>query len=222
MITHAVETMVDALHSSSESMLISLGVDRGEIKRIQRAYGKELMDHVQAQFKDPEAWRERMHRHARDQYTPIEEFEEEVNHQVAHMRSHPKMSEGIAASHRRVCERLSEFVRANDRIVKRVVHIAETEGVERATQKGTVNGVVREMFPTSGEYRAFAQRGLEATRKYHQEREKITRMQEKELLRDHMFGPLVTIAEQLRLKSKEICEEMYREHVEKTIEEMYA
>ena len=216
MTTALVEIMMDFMIGSMVSALGDVGEE--EMAKIRQEYQKEVLPQVQAQFDNPEQLRQIMYEQARNQYMSVRQLKAKLKPHFADLRKDEEIGEDVVADYEKAYEGLFEFVRTNDRMVRRLAKVAETEGVDKATQKETGYAITREFFSTPEEYRAFAQRGIEAVNNFYQQAQSAL-MTDGEMGQalGGMFGAMGKVME----KAQEMAQKIRGKYLEKTIKEIY-
>jgi len=211
-----VEIMMDSMIGSMASALGD--VDEEEMAEMRQEYRKEVLPQVQAQFDNPEQLRQTMYEQARNQYMSVRQLKAKLKPHLADLRKDEEIGEDVVADYEKAYEGLFEFVRTNDRMVRRLAKVAETEGVDKATQKETRYAITREIFSTPEEYRAFAQRGREVAKNFYQQAQSAL-MTDGEMGQalGGMFGAMGKVME----KAQEMAQKIRGKYLEKTIKEIY-
>lgn len=216
MTTELVKTMMDSVIGSRASVFGD--IDEEEMAEMRQEYQKEVLPQIEAQFDNPDQLRQTMYEQARNQYMSVRQLKAKLRPHFADLREDDEIGEDVVAGYEGTYEGLFEFVRTNDKIVRKLAKVAETEGVDKATQKETRYDIIREMFPTPKEYRAFTQRGMEAVRNFYQQAQSAL-MADGEMGQDlgGMFGAMRKVIE----KAREMAQKIQGNYLEKTIQEIY-
>ena len=192
--------------------------DEEEVAEMRQECRKEVLPKVQAQFDNPEQLRQTMYKQAKNQYMTVRQLKAKLRSYFADLREDNEIGKDVVAEYEGAYEGLFEFVRINDRIVRKLARVAETEGVDKATQKETRYAITREMFPTPEEYRAFTQGGIEAVRNFYQQAQNAL-MTDGEM--GQALGGQIGAIGKVMEKAQEMCQKIQGNYLEKTIQEIY-
>lgn len=216
MTTELVETMMDSMIGSMASAFGD--ADKEEMAEMRQKYRKEVLPQIQAQFDNPEQLKKTMYEQAKNQYMTVRQLKAKLRSHFADLREDDEIGKDVVAKYEGAYEGLFEFVRTNDRIVRKLARVAETEGIDKATQKETRYAIAREMFPTPEEYRAFTQRGIEAVRNFYRQAQSAL-MADGEMGQalGGMFGAMGKVME----KAQDMAQKIQGNYLEKTIQEIY-
>lgn len=222
MVTELVHEFVEDLGSSMiESISSSLGdeMEDEERKEMLQEYRAEVMPKVRAQFDNPEQVRQMAYQQAQNQYKSLRQLRAELKPQFKQLREEDlEIDETALQGFEKSFEGLFQYVRNNDKIVRRLTEIAENEGLEVASKKETGYRVIREMFPTADDYRAYATKGLESMRKFFQQaRGSLMADGEAGQIIGSMVGATGKAIEKLMQRS----ERVQSNYLEKKIKEIY-
>jgi hypothetical protein len=212
MVTELEKTLVDSMISSIASAFGDVGEE--EVAEIR----KKVLPETQAQFDNPEELRQKMYKQARNEYMSVRQLKAGLRHHLAYMRKDEEIGKDVAADYEKAYDGLFEFVRTNDRIIRRLAKIAETDGIDKATQKNTRNSVIRDMFPTPDEYMAFAQRGTEAVRNFYQQTQ--TALMADGKMGQALGGMFGSVGKAIE-KYQEMVQKIQGNYLEKAIREIY-
>lgn len=142
-----------------DSMASTFGdFDDEEKAEMRQEYRKEVLPQIETQLNNPEQLRQTMYKEARNQYMSVRQLKAKLRPPFAKLREDDEIGEDVIAGYEKAYDGLFEFFRINDRIVRRLAKVAETEGIDKAIQEETRYAIIREMFPTSKEYSAFLQK----------------------------------------------------------------
>lgn len=224
MVTEIVEALGDSM---IELIVSSLGdIDEEKEKEMITDYRAEVLPQIRAQMDNPQQTRQIMEEQARNQYLSYRQLKTKIGSAVGQLRTinedadkDEAIDETALKGFEKSFEGMFQYARTNDKIVRRLTRIAEQEGLDVATQKETGYRVIRELFPTPNDYRAYASRGLENMRKFFQQAQSS-------LTADGMTGQLVGsmmgAMGKVMEKALEIGKRVEGDYLEKTIKEIYA
>lgn len=215
-VTELVETMADSIIGSMASAFGD--IDEKEMTKMKQEYRKEVLPQIQAQFDNPEQLRKIMYEQARKQYISVKQLKAILRPHFADMREDGEIGEKVIADYEKSYEGLFEFIKTNDRIVRRLAKVAKKDGIDKATQKETRNSVIKKMFPTPDEYRTFAQGGMEAIKSFYQQAQSaLTADGEMGQALGGIFGAMGQLME----KAQEMNQKIQGNYLEETIQEIY-
>ncbi len=214
-VTKFAGSIMDSIVDSATSFLGD--ANKEEIEEIRQESRKEFLSQVQAKFDNPEQLRQMMYEQARNQYMSTEQVKSRLSYYLTNMKQTEKLSK-VINNLEKTCEGLFEFIKTNDSIVEKLVRIAEREGVDKATQKETRYAVVKKMFPTSKEYRAFLKKGEEIAMDLIQQSQNALMADAK--AGQHLSGVVGTIGKEVR-KLRESFHKVYGTYLDKTVQDIY-
>jgi hypothetical protein len=211
-----IETLIDSIADAMVSVFED--ADEEEIAKMKQEGRKKVLPQVRAQFDNPEKLRQTMYEQAVNQYMSVRQLKEKLKPHFADIKEDREISGDVVADYEKAFEGLFKVVKTNDKIVRKLTKVAKTEGIDKAIQKDTRNSVIKEMFPTPDEYRAFAQRGMEAVRDFYQETQRALMADGKT---GQALGGIIGAMEKVMKKAQEMTQKIQENYLEKTIQEIY-
>src|SRR3989338_2867410 len=150
--------VIKLVKSLVDSMTKTLDLDDEEMTEIRAG----IESQIKAQFNNPEQLREALYEGARNSYLSVRQAKTKLGPLFERLKEDGQVSESVVSD-------CMKFGKINGTMVRRLVKIAETDGVDKAMQTETRYSVIREMFPTSRAYKLFVQGGNEAINKFIQQ-----------------------------------------------------
>ncbi len=147
-----------------ESIASSLGENNEEERtKIFEEYKAEVLPKIRTQLDNPQQLRSSMEEQARNYYLSYNQFKSKIRSQVKELKEDREIDidENSLGEYENSFEWILQYVKNNDKIVRRLAKIAGEKGLETATKKETIYGVIREFFPTSDDFRTYVLRGVD-------------------------------------------------------------
>ncbi len=146
-------------------------IGEDEKKEMLASYQAEMLPQIRAQFDNPNLLRQIITEQARNQYMTSGELRAKSNTHFKEMRESEgfDIGEDAMANFERAHEKVFEYAQENDRMLNKLSEIAETEGLEKATQKETRYAIIRERFPTPESFRDYTTRNQKNIKNLFQE-----------------------------------------------------
>ena len=157
--------VIKLVKSLVDSMTQTLDLDDEEMTEIRAG----IESQIKAQFNNPEQLREALYEGARNSYLSVRQAKTKLGSLFERLKEDGQVSESVVSDCRKAYSDCLKFGKINGTMVRRLVKIAETDGVDKAMQTETRYSVIREMFPTSRAYKLFVQGGNEAINKFIQQ-----------------------------------------------------
>ncbi len=216
------EYALDLGDSMVESMISSMGedIEPDEKEEMLKDYREEVLPQIREQLDNPQQFRQMINDQAKKQYMTTEQLRAEIESHTAQLRGDEdvEIDEDALINFERAYEEVFEYTAENDRIVGRLVEIAERDGLEKAIQKETRHEVIRERFPTPESFREYSLKAQESIKSVFQGMSGA-------LMADGEAGQIAgsmngamggAIDKMLRINEK-----LQRDYVERTITEIY-
>jgi hypothetical protein len=229
MVIEIVETIGNSM---IESMATNMGdVDEEERKEMLGSYREEFLPQIKEQITEqidnPQQLRQLMEESARNQYLSYREMKAKLGSAFEGLRKlnesadldETLMDETALQEFEKSFEGMFQYVKINDKIIRKLAKIAKEEGLEVATQKETgYNRVIREMFPTADDYKEFALRGIEDMRGFFQQAQSSL---VSDGIEGKIMGSVICGMEKSVDKLMELGNAISNSYLEKTIKEVY-
>jgi CheY-like chemotaxis protein len=192
-------------------------LDEEDIEDFRRECEESFQAQV-SQMLDPDQLRETARQQAEREYMPEEGYRAEIQAQIEEAKKDGEVDDNALAKYAESHEILFGLVRNRERMVKRLVEIAEKKGLEKATQKETRYAVIRELFPTREDYKAFQESITEKLEKFYlQAGDALMQDGEMGKLAGRIMSNMATVMPKIREKFKD----METEFLEKELDAIY-
>lgn len=172
-------------------------------------------DEIEEQFENPEQLKKMMYEQAKRQLISYKQLRAELKLPTD---IKGEIGEKVSKEYERTYQGLFESARTNDKIVRKLAKIAETEGIEKAIKKETRYAIIRELFLTAEECRAFTKRKTEALKKFYQQAQSTLTMDGKA---GQMLARLFGVIEKVKEEEIRIMGKLQEDYTEKMIKEIY-
>jgi len=206
--------MVDAFVLSAADILY---VDEDLEKEIRKEFEDGIREQVSRLY-NPEQLREITRQQARSNYKTEEEYKAELGSHIAELKEDKDIEDDVITEYEKSYDIVIGFIRDRDRIIKRLVEIAEKEGVEKAAQKETRYAIIRELFPTREDYKTFQKRTVEELEGFYSQAGNA-------LMQDGEFGQLagriMNSMARIIQKFKEKFKQVQAAYLEKELDAIY-
>lgn len=180
--------------------------------------GKDVLSEIEAQLNNPEQLRKMMYQQAQIRYMSTRQLKAKLKIHLVKIRQYKEINSQVASQYEKAHEPLFKVTQTQDRLVRKLAKIAEREGIEKAIQKETKYAVIREMFPSREEYKAYRGMVLQAMNTFFNQAQNA-------LIADGEVGQ--SAARMYRGMGKlveraiELTDKIYGDYSEKTIKEIY-
>ena len=115
-------------------------------------------------------------------------------------------------------EAILGYVDIQDKIIKKMVKIAETEGIEKAVSDETENKIMKEMFPFAENYIDYESKGYEAMNTYF---EKVHEIMQSGGEIAELFGAVMGGLKDALEKMKGMREDLMKKKIEERAKDIY-
>lgn len=140
-------------------------LDEEETAELKQDVETELMPLLTSMLTNPQQLKEIMYETAKNQYMPAQELKAMVEKTCREL----KLPENLEQEYRKAYEPIFESGKESERFVGRVVEIAKKDGLARALEKESINGLVREFYPTPQDYMKSVRNSFEIAQKFTQQ-----------------------------------------------------
>lgn len=214
------EFVEDLGNSMIESISTSFGdVEPDEKEEMLSEYREKVLPQLKAQFDNPEQLRQIVTEQAKNQYMTSNELRAKLDSNFKEMRDEDlDIDESAMTNFERVYEKVFEYTQENDRILKRLSEVAETEGLEKATQKTTRYAIIKERFPTAESFRDYSTKAQEDVKNLFKEMSSALMADgEAGKVIGGMLGAIGSAME----KMMKVGEKLTADYLDKTVQEIY-
>ena len=208
-------------NSMIESIATSIGdVEPDEKEEILVEYRAEVLPQLREQLDNPEQLRQIVTEQAINQYITSGELRAKMAPQFKEMKEDEDfdIDDESMANFERAYEKVFEYAQENDRILNRLSEVAEAEGLEKAIQKETRYGIIRERFPTPESFRDYSVKAQKNIKSLFQEMSSV-------LMADgeagKFIGGMLGATGSAIEKMMEMGEKLIADYFDKTIQEIY-
>ncbi|HJX05573.1 MAG TPA: hypothetical protein VJ461_02605 [Candidatus Nanoarchaeia archaeon] len=211
-ILYTSEHLIDGITKIDEDL------NEEDIKEMKDELAAEVLPEIKETLENPELLKKIIYESAEKNALSYAKVKKMINEQMEQMRSAGEIEEAVIQNYKKSYSDILKHVRANDKIVKRLVDIAKADGIEKALQKETKYGVIREFFPTAEEYRRHHKKGIEDLNKFFKKVQSVMAMDGEEGKNiGKMFGALENSLNHVIQPT----EKSRQEYFEKEIKEIY-
>ncbi len=221
MVVTLIESMYDSLVRSAAAVgLFGSEVSEEEITAFKEELKNKNLPQLLEQLDNPEQLRKQMYEQAKNEGKSAGELKAEATRYLAKLEEQG-ISSGAVEKFQEAYRDILDLVEFNDKLVQRLVAVAQTEGFAKATQKETRYEIIREMFPTLDAYRQFVKQNQTAVQKFYNQAQSAFTVEQQTVAGDAVASLLSSLCGAMKEATKKAQEMSNSEYLEKMIKEIY-